>query len=99
MNKLSAIIGSLVLFLPAVSLANINTLNSLSANNQFTATTTATTTMHMRIVTVGTDTHQFEWDSSPWRVDQGGTGASAFTNGSILFIQNGIFSQNNSALF
>lgn len=99
MNKLSAIIGSLVLFLPAVSLANINTLNSLSANNQFTATTTGTSTMHMRIVTVGTDTHRFEWDDSLWNVAQGGTGASAFANGSILFIQNGVFSQNNSALF
>jgi hypothetical protein len=34
----------------------------------------------------------------PWRVDQGGTGATSFTNGSILFYWNG-FAQDNPNIF
>ena len=55
--------------------------------------------MHMVITETGGDTHNFIWDNTPWSVNQGGTGATSFTNGSIPFISSGIFSQNNLQLF
>lgn len=102
MNKtfrffLSIFLSSLLL-VPNISSAAILKLNNLNANNQFLATTTGTSSMHMRIVSLGADTHQFQWDGIPWRIDQGGTGASSFTNGSILFF-NSIFSQDNQNFF
>lgn len=98
MKKLVSLVSALVLLAaPAVSLANINTLNSLNATGQFLATTTATTTMHMKIVSA-TNTHTFQWDNTPWRVDQGGTGATAFSNGSVLFYSSG-FVENNSKFY
>ena len=90
-----------LLFYPTASGAVVMTINGSSAMNQFLATTTGTTTMHMRVVETGAgnNTHQFMWDSTPWRVDQGGTGAASFTSGSILFISDGVFSENNFALY
>jgi len=98
MKKIGVIISSVLLLLPAVSsAANIATLNGLNTGAQFLATTTDSTTMHMKIVSAS-DTHTFKWDNTPWTVAQGGTGATSFTNGSILFYTNE-FSQDNSNLF
>jgi hypothetical protein len=48
----------------------------------------------MQIVT-NQGTHTFQWDNTPWRVDQGGTGRTSFPNGSVLFYFNG-FSEDNA---
>jgi hypothetical protein len=40
--------------------------------------------MHMQIVD-STGQHVFQWDNTPWRVDQGGTGATSFPSGGFLF--------------
>lgn len=77
--------------------AAINRMNDLTVPNQFLATTTGTTTSHMRVISSG-NTHTFQWDGTPWRVDQGGTGTTSFANGSVLFFANG-FAQNNQNFF
>ncbi|MBX4188352.1 MAG: LamG domain-containing protein, partial [Candidatus Doudnabacteria bacterium] len=84
------------LLLPSVSFAALNSLNGNSTGAQFLATSTATTTsMHMKIVPSGSDTHEFRWDSTPWRIDQGGTGVtSSFISGALFFFSNNVFSQN-----
>ena len=95
MKKITALVGAIAFcFLPTVSLAaNLSSLSGLTTSAQFLATTTATSTMHMKIVSV-TDTHTFQWDNTAWRVDQGGTGATSFTNGSLPFLSGGVFAQD-----
>jgi hypothetical protein len=92
-------VTAVVALAPLVSFAGVNKINNLNAGSQFLATSSATKTMHMKIANVGTDTHLFSWDGTPWRVDQGGTGATAFSNGSIIFVSNGVFAQSNSHFF
>jgi hypothetical protein len=83
-------------FLPITSHAVVQTINGATGQNQSLATTTGQNSMHMNITRPGNgNTHQFVWDQTPWTVTQGGTGATSFTNGSIPFIFNGIFSQDN----
>jgi len=100
MKKVAAIISSIAFLVPAVSFAGvISSINGQTGPAQILATTTDTTTMHMKIVSAAdTVTNTFKWDNTPWAVAQGGTGATSFTNGSILFYSNG-FSQDNSNLF
>lgn len=92
------LMSAVALLVPVVSSALVVSINGQSGTAQTLATTTATSTMHMKIVSAS-NTHTFQWDNTPWRVDQGGTGATSFTNGSIPFIYNDIFSQNNAQLF
>ena len=86
LKSLSIIV--LLLLAPAVTFAGINKLDGLGDTNQLLATSSATTTMHMKISNSGTDTHRFDWDGTPWRVNQGGTGTTSFSNGSVLFYNN-----------
>lgn len=95
---MSAIFGAILLIAPTPAFAAINSLGGLVGATQTFATTSTTTAMHMKIVSVGT-THEFRWDSTAWRLNQGGTGAVSFATGTIPFILNGIFSENNSQLF
>ncbi|MEK7133852.1 MAG: LamG domain-containing protein [Patescibacteria group bacterium] len=88
---ITAVVSSAVLFVPAVSLAAIQTLNGLNGTSQTFATSTATSS-HLSIQSSGT-VHTFSWDGTSWTMAQGGTGATTtMATGSIPFINNGIFS-------
>jgi hypothetical protein len=93
----SVIVTALVALMPAISLADgVKTINGVSAATQFLATSS---TMHMTITSsISGATHTFAWDNTPWDVNQGGTGRTSFTNGSILFYFNG-FSEDNANFF
>ena len=70
---------------PAISLAQgVGQINGNGQASQKLATTTGVTTMHMDIIT-NQGVHTFQWDNTPWRVDQGGTGRSSFTAGALLY--------------
>lgn len=100
MKKLGMVLVSAAVFLaPAVSLAaNLSNLNGLTTATQTFATSTAPNSPHLLIQSSGS-VHTFKWDSTPWLLNQGGTGATSFATGSIPFINNGVFSQNNLQLF
>lgn len=104
MHNLNRILFSgMVIFalvvVPNISFAvGMKTLNGLTAADQFLAMTTGATTMHMNIVSAN-NTHTFQWDATPWTIAQGGTGATSFTNGSVLFFSGGVFSQDNGNFF
>jgi hypothetical protein len=72
---------------PLSAFAAVNSINGLTAADQslVSPNSGATNTMHMDIITVGTDTHRFKWDGTPWRVDQGGTGWANFTAGALIY--------------
>ena len=89
---------AMFLLFPLNIFAGMSTLNTLGTKDQYLATTTGATSMHMKIFPSGLNTHLFEWDGIPWKVDQGGTGATSFSNGSILFFSN-IFSEDNTNFF
>lgn len=78
----------LVSFFPISAFAAIDLLNGLSASSQTLVTPSGANTMHMEIVTVGTDRHRFRWDGTPWRVDQGGTGTNSFASGALILGNN-----------
>jgi hypothetical protein len=82
MKKIVAgILSTTAFLLPTLSFAAINTINGQNGTAQTLATTSAaTTTMHMKIVSTA-NTHTFQWDNSPWTVNQGGTGRTSFTAG------------------
>lgn len=71
---------------PFKASAAIDQLNGLTdiIQSLITPGSSATNTMHMDIVPVGTDRHRFRWDGTPWRVDQGGTGATNFVESGLL---------------
>ena len=95
----SVLMGVTFALFPPVSFAALNTLDGLTASQQFLATTSDATTMHMKISNSGGNTHLFQWDGIPWAVNQGGTGVTtSFTNGSVFFYSNG-FAQDNGNLF
>jgi hypothetical protein len=73
-----------LLIAPISASAAITSINGQNGAAQTLATTTATSTMHMKIVSSG-NTHTFQWDNTPWRVDQGGTGKTSFTSGELLY--------------
>lgn len=101
MKKLTTIVllASVFFFvMPEVSLAGINSLNGLSTTAQTFATSTAPNSPHLLIQSSGT-VHTFKWDSTPWLLSQGGTGATAFATGSIPFIFGSKFAENNANLF
>lgn len=99
MKKLAVLFFStIVLSVPAVSFAAINNLNGLTAKDQTFATSTAPTSSHLLVQSSGS-AHTFKWDGTPWLLNQGGTGATAFATGSVPFILNGMFSENNLNLF
>lgn len=77
--------------------ANLKTLNGLGAQNQFLTTpnSAATNSMHMQINSNGAE-HQFVWDGSPWTVAQGGTGATNFNEGGVLFYDGTNFAQSTT---
>jgi hypothetical protein len=86
--------------LPFVSYATvINSLNGVSANAEFLATTSDATSMHLKITNNNSDTHTFQWNGVPWSVAKGGTGTTTFSNGSVLFFSSSIFSQDNANFF
>lgn len=68
-----------------------------SLNGQTGSTQTFQNDSNVTISSSG-NTHTFGW-AGQLPISRGGTGASSFTNGSIPFISNGIFSQNNSKFF
>jgi len=83
---------------PHIASAEIDRINNLSNSSQFLATTTGATSAHLKIFSANR-THTFQWDGTPWLVNQGGTGATSFSNGGLLFFLNGVFSQNVANLF
>jgi hypothetical protein len=87
MKKTILTVASLLSFLiaPLSASAAINTINGQNGTAQTLATTSAaTTTMHMKI-TSSANTHTFQWDNSPWSVNQGGTGRTSFNSGELIF--------------
>jgi hypothetical protein len=101
MKKIFALALALSFALPLSASAAINSIDGLTAAQQFLVSPgpNATNTMHMNIVNVGNDTHRFRWDGSPWRVDQGGTGSiGPFVNGGVPFYNaaTNAFAQSNS---
>lgn len=99
MKKIAMLLLSPAVFLmPTFSYAVVQNLNGLTANTQTFATSTATSP-HLRIQSSGS-VHTFMWDSTPWTLAQGGTGAtSTMAEGSIPFISNGKFSSNSLQFF
>src|SRR5262249_20126265 len=83
----------LITALPAF--AGIVSLNGQTGNMQTLATTTGASTMHMQIIS-SANTHTFQWDNTPWRVDQGGTGQTSFTSGELIY-GNGTSALNSTA--
>ena len=82
MKKLSAWIFTICFVsIPATSFAALNTLDGLGAKDQFLSAATGTNAVHMTIINVGTDTHTFQWDGTPVRIDQGGTGVTLLPTG------------------
>ena len=82
---ISTLLAAFVSLVPAISLAQgVGQINGNGNANQTLATTTGTTTMHMQITT-DQGTHTFQWDNTPWRVDQGGTGQTSFTPGALIY--------------
>jgi hypothetical protein len=69
---------------PAPTFAVVNSINGQTGLAQTLATTTGAATMHMQIVSAS-DTHTFQWDNTPWRVDQGGTGRTSFSSGALVY--------------
>src|SRR5437899_509733 len=88
MNKyISLAIGALIAFSPAVSLATVGNINGNGDGNQ---TLVAAADMHMDIVTSG-GTHTFQWNNTPWNVNQGGTGATTpFSDGGVFFFSSAL---------
>ena len=99
MKKIIFLVTLLVVIIPQQTFAVVNSINGATAGNQFLATTSATSTMHMRINRVGNNTHRFEWDGTVWTQNQGGTGASGFIAGSVPFIASGKFQEDNSNFY
>lgn len=93
---LTFLLGISVLFVtPTAALAvPIQNLNGATASTQ--------TFLNDSNVTISTDTstniHSLIW-LNQLPISRGGTGTNSFTNGSIPFIFNGIFSQDNSNFF
>ncbi|MBI5003547.1 hypothetical protein HZC00_00420 [Candidatus Kaiserbacteria bacterium] len=84
---------------PGISFAlPITSLNGQTGTTQTFATSTGLSAMHMKIVSTS-NVHTFSWDSTPWTIAQGGTGATSFTEGSIPFIWGGVFAQANGQLY
>ena len=73
-----------LLIAPASTFAAVNNINGQNGQTQTLATTTGATTMHMTIVSAA-NTHTFQWDNSPWSVNQGGTGQTTFTAGALIY--------------
>src|SRR5262249_34922295 len=86
MKKTLATLFSMLslLIAPASAFAGVNSINGQNGTAQTLATTTGTNTMHMQIVS-SANTHTFQWDNTPWRVDQGGTGLTSVTSGQLLY--------------
>ena len=91
MKKIIFSVLALLIAFPAISSAAMLKLNDLSDQNQFLATTSDATSMHMKIESSGGNTHTFKWNGIPWSINQGGTGTSTFSNGSILFFSSIFF--------
>lgn len=100
MKKILIPLVSVIAFfvVPSVSFAGINSLNGLSTTAQTFATSTAPNSPHLLVQSSGT-VHTFKWNGTPWLLNQGGTGTTTFIAGSIPFILNGIFTENNLNLF
>jgi hypothetical protein len=99
MNRCNKIVVSAIVVLfsvtPGISSAvALTNLNGLKTQTQTFATNP---NAHLLISSSGS-AHTFNWNSTPWLLNQGGTGATSFIDGSIPFIWNGSFSQNNSQL-
>ncbi|MEK7530260.1 MAG: hypothetical protein AAB573_00140 [Patescibacteria group bacterium] len=84
-----------IFFLLAIFLASspfpasavVNSINGQTDAAQLLVapSSSATNTMHMEIVPIGSDRNRFRWDGTPWRVDQGGTGVQSVPSGALLF--------------
>jgi hypothetical protein len=99
MKKLAAALGTAAMLLsPFTSFAAINSLGGLTGGTQTFATSTGSLSPHLLIQSSGT-THTFSFNGVAWPIVQGGTGATSFATGSIPFINNGVFAENNSQLF
>ena len=102
MKKLATVLLSASVFFfatPAISFAvPLSNLNGLTAATQTFATSTAPNSPHLLVQSSGT-VHTFKWNGTPWLLNQGGTGAIAFTTGSIPFISGDVFSENNVNFF
>lgn len=84
--------SSLLIFTPVEALAVMQSLNGLTIQDQTFANDSNIT------ITSSGNTHALNWNGL-LPISRGGTGSSFFTNGSIPFISNGIFSENNSGLY
>ncbi|MES2006854.1 MAG: hypothetical protein V4436_01965 [Patescibacteria group bacterium] len=99
MKELAAALGTAaLLFTPLISSAAINSLGGQTGNTQTFATSTGSISPHL-LIQSNSNVHTFRWDGTPWLLNQGGTGATSFATGSIPFINNGVFSQDNTNLF
>lgn len=79
--KKTALFAVLMLLAPSFTLAaGIKTINGLSEVDQFLTTIASS---HLSVTSSG-DTHTLSWDSTPWEVNQGGTGAVMFPVGATL---------------
>lgn len=95
MQKIAVFSSALLLLLPSVSFASINSLNSLTVATQ---TITTTSDSHLLVSSL-TSTHTIKWDVTAWNMNQGGTGTTTFATGSIPFVKNGAFTSNITQLF
>lgn len=88
---LLGVLGLASLSFPSGAKATIDNLNGLTVDTQtFTNDTNIT-------ITSSGSTHTLNWNGL-LPISRGGTGAGSFTNGSIPFIENGVFTENNSQL-
>ena len=93
MKKIISIILLTVFgILPSSAHAVVNSINGLTDAAQLLVSpgSNAVNSMHMDIIQVGTDTHRFRWDGSPWRVNQGGTGLLTLPSLGQLLVGDGL---------
>lgn len=101
MKKLISVLLVSAVFIPvAFAHGAINTLNSLSNNNQFLVATGTDSNLSLKITSSSPSTNFFQpiW-SGVLQPARGGTGASAFATGSVLFFQGGKISESMSTPF
>lgn len=97
LTKTLCIITLLVPVAPAFAV--MQSLNGLTAQDQFFSRVNDTN-VTLAISTSSGNTHVFTmgW-AGVLQPARGGTGASSFATGSVLFFQNGVFAQDNASLF
>lgn len=85
---------SILGFMPLFAGAAINNLNGQTGQTQ----TFATTSLGHISISSASNVHTFNW-AGILQPSQGGTGASSFATGSVLFFQDGKINEDNTNLF